>query len=314
MNAPLMHDAGPLDGPRCRRDRPRRRRVARRRRTRRRLARRRPARARRWPPSTRTRWTAKRAFRAKRSTPCAASGCSPRWCRKRSAARACRSPMSPRFAKSSRKAAPRPRWCTRCTRSRWPASRRTAATRHGTAPARATGRTAMAARLGDLRGDHWRQYAHQRLLGRTRRRALAHRKARADHLLRRAGRRHSRHGTPHRRIGCGRPGADRRVARRNDAGKARRLGFDGHARHLQRGLSARRDGSRRADPADTVRRDRRPDHAADLAHAVGRGMDRHRHRRGRIARKRFSAPRRARSPARCRRPACVSPKPSACCR
>ncbi len=72
-----------------------------------------------------------------------------------------------------------------------------------------------------------------------------------------------------------RSGADRGAARLARAGKARRLGLARHARHLQRKLPARRRRPRRADPARALRPDRRPDHVAGLAYALGIGMDRH---------------------------------------
>ena len=73
------------------------------------------------------------------------------------------------------------------------------------------------------------------------------------------------------------------------------LGHARHARHLQPGLQAHIDGHRRPDRAGLVRRRLGADDGAVLAHPVGRGLVRHRGRRG-VARGRLRARRGAQNP------------------
>ena len=99
---------------------------------------------------------------------------------------------------------------------------------------------AMAARVGDVRRDDRRQHAHERLRGRSRRRRVQHREARADDFVWRARRLHSRHRAPSSGCAAVGSGADRRAARHVHARTARHVGHARHARHLQRRPSARR--------------------------------------------------------------------------
>ena len=122
------------------------------------------------------------------------------------------------------------------------------------------------------------------------------------HFLRQGRRRHRHHGAAHRRRAELRSGARCVSQGRLHARSGFRLGCFRHARHLQRGLQARRFGCERADPAGRLRQDSRPDHDAGRASVLELGLGRHRRRRLWRARGISCARRRSARAARCRRP------------
>ncbi len=167
------------------------------------------------------------------------------------------------------------------------------------APARQ--RTIAAGVLHHRRAER-RRRPQQRSAHRPQR--FAHRPGTAGHrhLLRQGGRRHRHHGAPQRRQRRLRPGFGDFSQAGLCARSSGRLGRVRHARHLQRRLQARRVRRERTDRAGELRQDPRPDHDAGRASVVERGLDRHRHRRGRSGPRLCPQRRATRRRNACRRP------------
>ena len=199
--------------------------------------------------------TVTRGSRRKPSKRCAPSGCSRCSYPSSSAGRARRSPRSRRRSKSSGVTARRPRWSTRCTRSR---SRRSFATAAPSgcddylAPDR---RARAAARVGDDGDRHRRRRPFELVRGRARRRPVPPREGRARHLLRRVGRRGARHRAPHARQPAERSGSRRRAGHAVDARGAIELGHARLPRHVQQRIPPAQPKvtSTRSSPTRTAR-------------------------------------------------------------
>ena len=233
------------------------------------------------PLRTPTTSTATRGSRSRPSTRCASRAPSRRSCPRSSAGAASRSRRSRPRASSSGAAAVRPRWSSRCTRSRSPASCGTS-----------MGAPWFEAYLRDLASE-------QRLIasvtsevgtggdiGRSiaavtpgERRPRHVREAGADRLVRRLRGRPPHDPAPDAGGGAGRPGRRADEQGPGHARTDRHLGPARHARHVLAGLRRACRVRRRPGPADAVPDGRDRVDGADLPHPLVAHLAGHRHRR-----------------------------------
>ena len=184
-------------------------------------------------------------------------------------------------ARRSRRAAARAAWCSRCTTSRWRASRATACRRRTSA---STSQELVERQLligsitsevgvwGDTRSSICAVRARRAGASRsTRTRRRPRTREHADDLLVTARRNAGR--------AAERSGARARAQGRSHAHAHDDLGHDGHARHVQPGLQDDVLGPRGAGAAGLVRRRVGADDGLVLAHPVVGRVARHRERR-----------------------------------